>query len=96
MSDIKPSMLVEELLKERREVTLNILLNSNADFNRLREKAKQMNDYDSDEYGFNVSGTDAELWESVNDYFKKYEPQKEFSKCIPKYMSMIIICFWLI
>ena len=55
MSDIKPSMLVEELLKERREVTLNILLNSNADFNRLREIAKQMNDYYSDEYGFNVS-----------------------------------------
>lgn len=67
----KPYVLIEKLLEERRTLTLASLCGTKLDLTKTREIATQLNAYDPETYTFNISGSDAELWLSVKDFFNQ-------------------------
>ena len=68
---IKPYLLIEKLLEERRALTLASLCGSKLDLTKAREIATQLNAYDPETYPFDISGSDVELWLSVKDFFNQ-------------------------
>lgn len=69
--EIKPYLLIEELLKERRNLTLASLCGGKLDLKKTRDITTQLYKYDPESYPFSIFGTDSELWLSVNDFFNQ-------------------------
>ena len=66
---IKPYLLIEELLKERSNLTLASLCEGKLDLKKTRDITTKLYKYDPKAYPFNIYGTDSELWLSVKDFF---------------------------
>ena len=74
MDEKEVNLWFEELVNEKSNIALASVLGSKVDFSRLRDITARLYEYDPDTYAINVSGSDAELWHSVRDFLKQYEP----------------------
>lgn len=63
---------IEDVEKVRDKIILQNLLQENTDFSELRKVCKQ---FDTD-FHFVTNGTDEELWNSVNAYFRNILTRK--------------------
>ena len=70
--EIKPYLLIEELLRERSNLTLASLCGVKFDLKKIRDITTQLYKYDPESYSFNIYGTDSELWLSVKEFFNQY------------------------
>ena len=62
---------LKELIEERDSIMLTTLAGGKVDFSKLRDICKRFNETCVVEKVFECDGTDQQLWESVNTYFKK-------------------------